>query len=308
MALAAPHEAALIALWEKARARGITVVPFREPDLGDELTALAFAPGKATRRVCSNLPLAGRDTSGQQAALARESSLRVLSHQMRETDQVPGVQNVLAHGASVREHYLALLDHLSGRVDLVDEPNWRLPSWVSQYATELLAAQPPRWVMERYLTMHDCGKPSALVVDPDGRRHFPDHAAVSTRVYLEQVTGGGQLAPTQDELAIAALIGSDMDAHLLKADGIPAFVATGLAPGQLLAALAEVTSNAAMFGGVDSTSFKIKWKHLDKRGRAVCKTLFGDADDDGAVPPVAATKGGDNGRTVQLQDAAGVLS
>jgi hypothetical protein len=41
----------------------------------------------------------------------------------------------------------------------------------------------------------------------------------------------------------------------------------------LLSALAEVHSNANMFGGIDSTSFKIKWKHLDKRGKKAVDIL-----------------------------------
>ena len=42
----------------------------------------------------------------------------------------------------------------------------------------------------------------------------------------------------------------------------------------LLAALAEIHSNAKMFGGIDSTSFKMKWKQLDRRGKQICKKLF----------------------------------
>jgi hypothetical protein len=34
-------------------------------------------------------------------------------------------------------------------------------------------------------------------------------------------------------------------------------------------AMAEVHSNAQMFGGENSDSFKIKAKHLEKRGRQV---------------------------------------
>ena len=41
----------------------------------------------------------------------------------------------------------------------------------------------------------------------------------------------------------------------------------------LLAGLAEIHSNAEMFGGLDSVSFKIKWKQINKRGKAICKLL-----------------------------------
>ena len=61
----------------------------------------------------------------------------------------------------------------------------------------------------------------------------------------------------------------DMDAHLLKSDGVAEFAARPQATALLLTALAEVHSNAAMFGGADSDSFKIKAKHLDRRGGQV---------------------------------------
>lgn len=41
----------------------------------------------------------------------------------------------------------------------------------------------------------------------------------------------------------------------------------------LVTALAELHSNAAMFGGIESTSFKIKWKKLDKLGKKLILDL-----------------------------------
>jgi hypothetical protein len=41
----------------------------------------------------------------------------------------------------------------------------------------------------------------------------------------------------------------------------------------LIASLAEIHSNAEMFGGIESTSFKIKWKNIDRRGKQVFKYL-----------------------------------
>jgi hypothetical protein len=41
----------------------------------------------------------------------------------------------------------------------------------------------------------------------------------------------------------------------------------------LLAGLAEIHANAEMFNGFDSPSFKIKYKQIDRRGRAICKFL-----------------------------------
>lgn len=56
--LSAKNEHDLIVLKAKATGRGIRVVEFREPDVGDRVTAIALEPGPQSRRLCSNLPLA----------------------------------------------------------------------------------------------------------------------------------------------------------------------------------------------------------------------------------------------------------
>lgn len=61
--LAAPSEHALRALSAKAMQRGLPHSTWTEPDLGDEATAIAFAPGEAARRLCSSLPLAMREAA-----------------------------------------------------------------------------------------------------------------------------------------------------------------------------------------------------------------------------------------------------
>lgn len=265
--LTAPNAAALSSLQEHARARNITVSEFREPDLGDEITALAFAPSAETRRLLSNLPCAGRNVTdaSEARAKAREKRLREMSFAMMGCAQTEG-QDVLRHGRSVREHYFALLDHLHGRVNLADYGNWRLPAWLDEHRELILASLPDRHTMATYLTLHDCGKPQVLEIGDDGRRHFPDHADASTRVYRE--TFGDEADET-----VAYLIEHDMDIHLVSAAELPEFIQRPTAIAHLLAGLAEVTANAAMFGGVQSTSFKQKWKRLDQRGRAIFRLM-----------------------------------
>lgn len=107
------------------------------------------------------------------------------------------------------------------------------------------------------------GKPACRTVDEEGRQHFPDHATVSARVWRE---AGGC-----DE--VAHLIASDMDVHLLKGEGIEEFSRRPEAVALLLTGLSEVTANAAMFGGISATSFKIKFKNIEKRGRAIIKAI-----------------------------------
>lgn len=173
---------------------------------------------------------------------------------MRSCQQTEGM-SVLQHGMMVAAYYEDLIEHLEDGEPLAYE--WRLPQWASR--PEVLDGPPARDVMHAYHVFHDCGKPFCLEIDEEGRRHFPDHAAVSKRVWLE---AGG-------DPEVGELIGMDMDAHLLKADGLAEFASRPQAKALLLTALAEIHANAHMFGGLGSTSFKIKWKHIDKRGRQV---------------------------------------
>jgi len=52
------NEKELERLIERARAHEIKFSIFREPDIGDRITAIALEPGAKSRKLCSNLPLA----------------------------------------------------------------------------------------------------------------------------------------------------------------------------------------------------------------------------------------------------------
>jgi hypothetical protein len=142
---------------------------------------------------------------------------------------------------------------------------WRYPQWLLSHSKALLECLPPDHVLEKYALWHDCGKPFCKTVDENGKTHFPNHAKVSANLFRE-------IYPEQED--IAALIEMDMDIHLLAADGIEEFCKRPQAAALLLAGLASLHSNAAMFGGIATDSFKIKWKHIDRRGAAICKRLF----------------------------------
>jgi len=64
--------------------------------------------------------------------------------------------------------------------------------------------------------------------------------------------------------------------HTIKANDLDEFVQHPEAITLLISGLAETHSNAKMFGGIDSTSFKIKWNQINKRGKAICQKLFGE--------------------------------
>jgi len=177
---------------------------------------------------------------------------------MTTCPQTP-TQSVLDHGRSVLACFRLLLDHLRHGTSV--PAWWRVPAWTA--TPGLLDRVAPPEVMAAYIEFHDCGKVHTRVVDADGRQHFPGHAAASERVWL--AVGGDPLA--------ARLMGMDMDFHLLRPEGVDGFAARPEAASLLLASVAEVHSNAAMFGGPDSDSFKMKAKHLDRRGRQVVAAM-----------------------------------
>lgn len=61
--LSVPNEAALHELAERADGLRLPVTVFREPDLDNELTAIAVAPCRATESMLSQLPLALREVA-----------------------------------------------------------------------------------------------------------------------------------------------------------------------------------------------------------------------------------------------------
>lgn len=165
-------------------------------------------------------------------------------------------QTILQHGEAVSARYR----------DLVGERamEWRLPDWFDP--DFLLPLCPPAETMEQYHVYHDCGKPYCVTVDDEGRQHFPDHARVSAAVW--RASGGDE--------GIAELISRDMDMHTLKPSEAAGYDRMDLAPALLLTALAELHANAEMFGGVESTSFKIKFKALNKVGRNIINHIKGN--------------------------------
>ena len=176
-----------------------------------------------------------------------------------------------SRGQSVRDHGVAVARTFDELIDILEDKKttpegWRIPDWLTsskdfsgEGSKHFLKRLAPRDVLFEYQLYHDCGKPYCLTQDPDGSRHFPGHAEWSAKIW--KLLGGCERA--------AALMSQDMDAHLLKADAVPEFAKRADAASLWLTALAEVHANAPMFGGFDSTSFKAKVKHLERRGKAL---------------------------------------
>lgn len=170
-------------------------------------------------------------------------------------------QSVYQHGLSVRDYLFELISALRNNVQL---NGWRLPDWISTYRTQILNSLLPDNIIDEYTTFHDCGKPYCLIIDEQGKRHFPNHAEASYQTWLE--AGGSVQA--------AKLMQMDMMIHKLKADEIDEFIKHPEAISLLLTGLSEIHANCKMFGGIDSDSFKIKWNQINRRGKIICQKLF----------------------------------
>lgn len=184
---------------------------------------------------------------------------------MRECFQFESM-SMLDHGNSVREWYVDLR-----RVVMGQEPTkqWRLPTWVSSPAVKRFFESVDDGLMELYQVYHDCGKPLCRTVDAEGRQHFPDHALVSSRRWMECSDG------SREAFHVGTLIQMDMDVHTLKAVDVEEFARRSQALALLLTGLCELHSNAQMFGGVESTGFKIKFKNIERFGSRIVSSLEG---------------------------------
>lgn len=261
IALNCQNERKLVEFSHKLTEKGIRFAEFREPDIGDELTAIAICPGPEIKRLCSGLPLAGkRVNEGAQERLSRKFETIAA---MQACQQRSG-QNILEHGQSVRDHLMDLLKFLRDPHH-TSKYTWRYPRWLLSYSKMFLEKLPPDHILEKYALWHDCGKPFCKVQDDSGKNHYPDHAVVSGSIFRT-------LYPEQEDTA--KLIEMDMDIHLLKTEDVAEFCNRPQAAALLLTGLAEIHANAELFGGITSDSFKIKWKNIDKRGTAICKHLF----------------------------------
>jgi methyltransferase-like protein len=141
----------------------------------------------------------------------------------------------------------------------------RLPQWWLDHKDIILQNIYDFKTIKHYNIWHDIGKPFCRTVDADGKQHFPNHAEISKQTWLN--LGGNPI--------IGDLIGYDMVMHTETKEQIEARnLSTHQAFTLLVTALAEIHSNAQMFGGIESTSFKIKWKKIDKIGKFLTNKLI----------------------------------
>jgi len=172
-------------------------------------------------------------------------------------------QSVHQHGISVKNHLFQLINFLKTQSISND---WRLPDWIYKYRLSLLSSLYSEDIIAEYAEYHDCGKPYCLSFDQNGKKHFPNHAEHSYHTWLS--VGGNPQA--------AQLMKMDMLIHTINSSQIEDFAKQPEAITLLLAGLAEIHSNCQMFGGIQSTSFKIKYKKIEKYGKKICQILYGE--------------------------------
>lgn len=166
--------------------------------------------------------------------------------------------NVLEHGQMVWEY--------TKRIIAGDWDGMRIPNWFQENFVKIISKLHDINTIKRYNVYHDCGKPYCIEYDAQGRKHFPDHATHSKTTWLD-------IFP--EDTLVANLMGWDMCLHTETAKEIMDHqwnVETAMT--LLVTSLGEIHANADMFGGINSTSFKIKWKKLNKRGKMLVKHFF----------------------------------
>lgn len=197
------------------------------------------------------------------------SNFDEMANAMLHCEQTVG-QSVYQHGRSVCEHLAQLIDYLKGNCELTD---WRLPSWLESHKDEILVNLHDEETLQLYTLFHDCGKPFCIHIDQEtGRSHFPNHADVSRYIWCH--VGGSEV--------VGRLIANDMLIHTGTSDEISRKLGTELSVKDsvsiLLTSLAEIHSNAKMFGSIEAINFKMKLKTVERRGRQIVKFWFNSSE------------------------------
>lgn len=156
--------------------------------------------------------------------------------------------SILEHGIQVSQFFLDLYNHLQFNRKL--QYNWKLP---------------------------------AKIYDLDSRApHFPEHAKTSADIW-SKISSDETIRTliARDMLRVADSSVSEEDIHTIKAADLETFIGLGesdiqLAISLLITGLSEIHANAEMFGDIQSTSFKIKYKQIDLRGKQIIKKLKGN--------------------------------
>ena len=246
----------------KLNKEDIRYIEFREPDIGYEITSIALLPNTKNKKLLSSIPLAGRDVEDDNIKREWLKKRFYIVEQMESCFQAEN-QNMLEHGLSVYNKFLLLKNYIEKDIETED---LYIPNWLKNNKEYFkLAIKDKLYTIEKYIIWHDIGKFACKTIDEDGRTHYPNHTEESYKLAKEYLPEIGSEAHS--------LIRLDMELHTAKVDRIPFLVNLENLSILLLSALASIHSNAEMFGGFNSTSFKIKYKNLTKLGDRIFEAL-----------------------------------
>jgi len=249
--LSCKNEHELFDLSKSLQREGYTITEFFEPDIGYGLTSIAIAPCDSIKKRLSNLRLAGRSKKQSERAVFD------ICDDMVNTEQTPG-QNIMEHGLDVQRYCKGIYDYFKTGKDF----SFKAPPEFYELMKKQIH-KIDEYNLLKYAIFHDLGKPYCLEYDENGKKHFRDHAKASRQKWLE----------ISNNTFIADLIEQDMDLHTLKPEQVHEFIQRKTFPYLLLSCIAEINSNASMFGGYESESFKIKYKRLQSRLRKMLALL-----------------------------------
>lgn len=171
---------------------------------------------------------------------------------MQECNQFDN-QTVYEHGLSVQSVFISLYNK--------NFESYLIPDWFINNFEYLKNNLIKYEDILEYTLFHDVGKPFCLKIE-NNIRHFPNHAKVSYNIYNQHFNNND----------VAYCILHDMDIHLLKDKDINNFINKYTCT-LLFVGLCELLSNAKYFGGYDSTSFKIKYKQINRRANSILRLL-----------------------------------
>ncbi len=164
--------------------------------------------------------------------------------------------SVLGHGVAVMRKARKIINK--------DLTGFKMPDWFIENIDYIIQSAHDWKIIKRYTIWHDCGKPFCRIVDAEGKQHFPNHEQKSKETFDS----------FSDNKLVSNLIGNDMLLHTAKSEDLDKIILSKADWFTLIiVSFAELHANADMFGGVENTSFKIKWKQLDKRGKQVLKNF-----------------------------------
>lgn len=148
-----------------------------------------------------------------------------------------------------------------------------MPDWLYSFKELILVNLLPLKIISTYQIYHDIGKPYCKTYELNDKQkyHFPNHANISANLY----------ASIDNNPIIENLIKRDMDIHTIKAEQINSFIGKSqldkmTAITLIISGLSEIHANAAMFGGINSTSFKIKYKQINTKAKQILKLISGE--------------------------------